>query len=603
MKREKSLTCVLLVAIFLFGLIGCSRGGKTSEEQTTIGITASVTAKSETTKPTTTQQTETTKEIMTVVENPLAEKFEISWLVSNCLNYQEGRWDELELEEKFNVDFDVWNIDNHNMEQIVMMLAAGDFPNFAMLQYWDTGFLFDSKLIRTVNKDMIIMNIPTLAKYMNEEPFSWDMGRVPDTDDEYFGILRTTPQDTFPWSYSMFRLDWLENLGYEFDDLHPIDSQGQIFISNRQFSFEELNEIYESFTLDDPDNNGEDDTYATLYTDTAEWEGDLTGMWDYIPAVKFIYEDTASGDYVDFRGYTGMRDFWEWITGMLDKGYIRQAPFADYNTLLALPNVGHLNPPAFAVRSAMEAHQVSPPNTVLRDNPDITMVITPPAQGPSGEGNMYIRQFTKWNGTLCYIGAETTDPKLARILQILEYTCFGDQVMRYTKGIEGVHYTWEGEPLKSRLIMTDPTKIPAKYTSGTTFTGIFSPGAFTTTMYPYLGLGFRWENYVLEEYWRANQWFEKYGMVPKKSTDWIMIGLDFQEKYNNVNKEVAGNINAVYNDFKKRVFEGQIGDMKTEWSQYINALYAAGYDKLVEIFNDENWPLTTELYKGSRWVK
>ena len=44
------------------------------------------------------------------------------------------------MEEKFNVDFKVWNIDNHNDEQIVMMLAAGDFPNFAMLQYWNTAF-------------------------------------------------------------------------------------------------------------------------------------------------------------------------------------------------------------------------------------------------------------------------------------------------------------------------------------------------------------------------------------------------------------------------------------------------------------------------------
>ncbi|MGI6563639.1 MAG: hypothetical protein ACOX3Q_13965 [Clostridia bacterium] len=86
------------------------------------------------------------------------------------MHYVEGRWDELELEEKFNVDLKVWNIDNHNTEQIVMMLAAGDFPNFAQLQYWDTGFLYDSKLIRTVKRDMLYKYIPTLARYLDEEP-------------------------------------------------------------------------------------------------------------------------------------------------------------------------------------------------------------------------------------------------------------------------------------------------------------------------------------------------------------------------------------------------------------------------------------------------
>ena len=92
-------------------------------------------------------------------------------------------------------------------------------------------------------------------------------------------------------------------------------------------------------------------------------------------------------------------------------------------------------------------------------------------------------------------------------------------------------------------------------------------------------------------------------MVPAKNVDWGVLGLDLQEKYNKVNQEVSGGVNTVYNEFKQRVFQGQVADMKSEWSQYIDALYAAGYDKLVEIYGSDEWPLTTELYKGSRWVK
>ncbi|HBN82271.1 MAG TPA: hypothetical protein DDZ89_00320, partial [Clostridiales bacterium] len=227
MKRMKGATCILLVIILLVGMMGCTRGENVTPDVTTGSTTAAVTTTKQVTQGVTTTQAVTTE-----VENFLAEHLEISWIVGDCLQYEEGRWDELELEERFNVDLKVWNIDNRDVEQITMMLAAGDFPNFAALQYWNTNLLWESKLIRTVKKDMIVQNIPTLARYMDEEPFSWDMGKVPETEDEYFGILRTTPQDTFPWMHTTFRLDWLENLGYEFDDITPIDSKGQIFITN-----------------------------------------------------------------------------------------------------------------------------------------------------------------------------------------------------------------------------------------------------------------------------------------------------------------------------------------------------------------------------------
>jgi hypothetical protein len=195
MIRFRRITCVLLVVLLLGTLIGCS-GEEISSEETTTSTASTISATEQ--KTTTTQATTTTKAEATTteIENPFAERFEISWLTANCLHYVEGRWDELELEEKFNVDLKVWNIDNHNTEQIVMMLAAGEFPNFAQLQYWDTGFLYDSKLIRTVKRDMLYKYIPTLARYLDEEPFAWNLRKVTDTEDEYYGILWSTPQDT-----------------------------------------------------------------------------------------------------------------------------------------------------------------------------------------------------------------------------------------------------------------------------------------------------------------------------------------------------------------------------------------------------------------------
>ncbi len=603
MKRLNNLWYLLMVIVFVFSLSGCAGESQDIlESETTSAVTTQAsTTQKETTKAQTTAATTTTQAVTEVV-NPFAQRVEISWLTDNCLNYTEGRWDELELEEKFNIDIKVWNIDSHNTEQLTMMMAAGDFPNFARIQYWNDLFLFESKLIRTVKSSMFYKYLPSYAAYRDAEPFSWKMGLVEGTTDEYYGMLQSAPQDTFPWTYSMFRLDWLENLGYEFDDLEKVDALNQIYITNRQFSFEELNEIYKSLTIDDPDGNGEDDTFARLYINMAEWEGNLTGMFNFVPVTKYIYLDEATGDYVDFRAYTGMRDFYEWLTDVIHKGYVRTAAWADYTTLLALPNVGHLNPPAFAVRSAHPSHQIYPPNVVLKENPDIKMVITPPPQGPSGKGNMYVRQFTKWQGSNAYFGEDTTDEQLARLLMLLEYANFGDNALRYAKGIEGVHFTWEAEPYKSMMFETPVEKIPMKYRNDAPMR-IFNVSSFATTMYAYLGLAYVYENYFFEEYWKANQWFEKYGMVPSKNIEWAMLPTELQTRYNDTNKVVNAEVSTVYNDFYKRVFAGQIGDMNTEWSQYINALYAAGYEKLVEIFNDQSWTLTKDLYKGSRWVK
>ena len=102
MKRIKLFT-LLLSVLFLFAT-ACSNTGEQPEQTTATESVVTTTTKSATTTTkaaTTTQATQQT----TKVENPLEQFFEISWLVRYTENYEEGRWDELELEEKFNIEF------------------------------------------------------------------------------------------------------------------------------------------------------------------------------------------------------------------------------------------------------------------------------------------------------------------------------------------------------------------------------------------------------------------------------------------------------------------------------------------------------------------
>ena len=71
-----------------------------------------------------------------------------------------------------------------------------------------------------------------------------------------------------------FRLDWLENVGYDIDDLTEVKisyeplsraSEGVMFLSNHVFSYEEFCDILRAFTEEDPDGNGIDDTFGAMY--------------------------------------------------------------------------------------------------------------------------------------------------------------------------------------------------------------------------------------------------------------------------------------------------------------------------------------------------
>ena len=80
--------CLLLVVFCFIAMISCSKSEKPPKGDTT-------------TAP---------------EENPFEEFFEITWLTQNGPNYKDGRWDELELEEMFNVDLQVWPLDCYSGE-------------------------------------------------------------------------------------------------------------------------------------------------------------------------------------------------------------------------------------------------------------------------------------------------------------------------------------------------------------------------------------------------------------------------------------------------------------------------------------------------------
>ncbi|HBN83138.1 MAG TPA: hypothetical protein DDZ89_04780 [Clostridiales bacterium] len=577
----KKLMCLLLVVAMLLSFMACAKneGEKTSGDVTT----------------------------MAPEVNPFEEFFEISWLVQYTKNYEEGRWDELELEEKFNVDLKVWNTDYDNAEELTLMISAGNVPDMGFYPK-DPIELYEQGLTRTINMNMIKTYLPGYYEIIEEYPIGLKFNAVPDTENEYYGITMASALSKFYYSNHAIRLDWLENIGYTLDDLTPFKTpdvfnqygnfENAVYFSNRMFTYDEFLDINKSFTEDDPDGNGEDDTYFGISLGIHTWNRLTLATFGIHIDGNSLYKDNLTGDVVPYYAYEGYRDFLIWETDALEKGYIRKLPGADtwLNELYAAwasrkHGYYELSSQDVLAEYKPDFSMSLAPGSVLKEDPDATFVIFPGFTGPAGYGGNTRYSPTPYRGGgwgTWKIGKEVTDDKLARILQMMEYTHFDkDAYLRYWYGIEGIHYKWLGEPGKSSILSTPADQLPAEYASGAPV-NIFASNKFLMDMS--IWSLFSSYYYTWHFYQEENGW-GKYDVEPYKYVDRMYFTQELYEKYDKTNQEVKDSLSAVRSEFWNNAHEGQIAEIHNEWSSYLERLYSNGLDKLVEIFNSDEMGL------------
>jgi putative aldouronate transport system substrate-binding protein len=595
---------IVLAFVMLVSFVACSSQSE-APAQTTTGA---ITTKAQTSAVTTTAAatTTTTKaDATTEVQNPFAEKMTINWLVGTYSShlYEEGRWDELELEEKFNVDIKMWNIlvDSNNMEQVQMMLAAGDVPDYGF--YYTTGkYMYDNGLGRTIPLKMIQQYYPSYYKLIQEDPLGLSFNLVEGTTDEYYGLALYTPLSRHTGWVPMWRLDWLENLGYEMDNLtvmvsalNPDRWNDRVYFSTTKFTVDEVEELLRAFTEDDPDGNGVDDTYGSPFANSAYDRYISYNMFGFDQDASHFYKDPVTGDYVPYFAYTPYKDNLSFLMRMLDKGYMRWIPgeLAYHLELRAIWNTGKvgfmntLGAPRVLGLGYSDGNEWPPANILNNVDPNATFVITPV---PGENGNFRPHQAFNWSAMMYLVG-NVSDEKLARIFQMIEYAYFGEDWMRYKWGIEGVHYQWSGESMNSPIIFTDPEKIPPKYAGkGTTAFGQFGNLNFIDNINVYFNFDAFYIQFI--EYWNQyspDGWFgDSLWILPDKLYSQYTMPADKYEEFTELRNETNSQINTVHSEFTKRVWGGQISNIDSEWEQYIDQIYAAGLSEWVKFWNSDD---------------
>jgi putative aldouronate transport system substrate-binding protein len=601
----KKLLSMVLVMTLLVAFSACASQEEPADTTETTTVKAVTTAGTTTTKATTTTTVATTTTV--VEENPFEEFFEISWLTQYGDRHVDGRWDEAELEEIFNVDIQVWHYDSLKSDQMAALVAAGEIPDFFFMPGAprEPHEMYQEKLIRSVPLDFIKKYLPGQYRLMEAMPIGFQYNLIPGKTDEYLGLTHIGMSSAqYFYEATCVNLDWLESIGYgpDLSRFKPVKQStegfeyldNQVYVGEYDYTFEDLNAILRAFTEDDPDGNGEDDTVGMLYLPESAWTSLFPeGLFGFVYNLNYLYQDPVSGDIVPKYAYTPYRDYLAWVSEMLTKGYMGRLPgkeswSLEYYAVTTMNKVGIMQVHRSAYMLPSNAtYAVQPPiNVLLETDENARFLVGILFQGPNGPTVGYpyaIDAYGVGKSRVDMFGIQVSDEKMARILQILEYTTYSseDNYLKFKSGLEGVHWKWAGEPYMSTRISIPEADLPPEFRGWPSTFSLwvsFSEADQTVEIAEKTGY---WD---FPAYAYAYNLYEKYACIPKKYISAVYMGQEMYDAYMERYNELIPSINSVVNDFKNRALQGQISNFNSEWVQYIDQLYAAGLGELVNDF-------------------
>ena len=362
---------------------------------------------------------------------------------------EEGLYVEKYLEDKFNVNITYPYIDPQQKEQqLAVMFASGEVPDFlwvndlaTLTTYVDQGF------IREIPLEKIQQLMPTYYQWtleISENIFDYS---------NFDGKNYAFPKPNAAGHYvdpMVFRKDWLDKIGFE----------------GTPTTLEDYEKVFYAFANEDPDGNGQKDTYALTAPGSAQnsgatnWFTPIFGAFGTIPGYYLEYEGKIVNGF-EHPGYLpavkllakwyadGVIDP-EWLT---DVGVDRTGGVGDIPTKFAEGRIGFLydmsateykwseervDRVSAEIMSVWQAH-----NDWQNQTFETAWVMGDAPKGEMGQGTSKIGAV----GEFAAIGALTDDAKMERILKMFEaITTDPETYVATLCGQEGVHHELEDCP-------------------------------------------------------------------------------------------------------------------------------------------------------------
>lgn len=387
------------------------------------------------------------------------EKMTITWLAT-VPPLEDGSWGELTFEETFGVDVIIKRAETPDEKAV--LFASGDIPDFIVAgTLSDVANLVDQGIVKPFTMDMIKENMaPYYDMCVGIDPSFFTYGTV---DGELYGLPRLNATGAAAIGAAI-RADWLQNLGLKVPT-----------------TVTELTEVFDKFTNGDPDGNGQNDTYAI----TAGGNGTGNFQRLYFPSIfgiygvnPFYWTENAEGNlefgfvsegskkaltlladwyakgYIDPEFVTtdhrtsGIDVAYKFATGKV--GYMDNVSYDDYE----VDNDGHVTAKWVANQPKWQEFFASTTDTkvlfqydVVTDFSEELNNVGPyyinlnPVADEEGNPGAYLNEGVV--STYFCFGANASDEKIAKIMQILNAEAMDEETYMLHFGPEGNQWIYD----------------------------------------------------------------------------------------------------------------------------------------------------------------
>lgn len=352
------------------------------------------------------------------------EPMEMTWLlfgqtINGVPDYPPDSFVEQELEKKFNIKIEPIILPWADFQtKRDLLMASSQIPD-VMYSHSDLRKDVKDGIVAEISMDMVKQNMPNYYKVINEKaPYFWFLGQV---DEKLYSLIRYIE---LPLGAMAWRKDWLDKVG----------------VTKVPETLEEVEDAFKRFRNDDPDGNGQKDTYGMTIGNSVlggitNWD-EIFGAFGVIPAMfnerngQLVYGATLP----ETKEALKLLARWH-QEELIDPEFVTDNGGKTFQKFYN-GRIGYTNGPI---------NNIDPTNaryigTQLKAvNPKAELINGLPPKGPGGQGAY---SWPHANNRVVFGKHMEKEPeKMARIMQVLD-TIFSDEetATLVTIGVKGKHW-------------------------------------------------------------------------------------------------------------------------------------------------------------------
>lgn len=487
--------------------------------------------------------------------------YDISYTGYWCFSdYEDNSYIEKMIEDALNVNITVEKAETS--DTIDLLLASGEMPDCMWTESKTVSWMKNQELIRSIPREMVERYCPKLIEIYEEYPLIYKQIVNPLNEDEFDYLAGVTFQFVdYYLPGDFYRYDWIENLGIDLG-VNVEQVSDRLYVADDGIELSKFIEIMDGFVNGDPNQTGKKDTVGA--TAPSLDVGQFYSAYGFTRDINNV-DGRAEQAYATERYKEFLKGFAElYKKNLIDPEIItgdRTLSWDKVNTGVAgywITSTNALN--SWAVDR--------PPLTIMERDPNAKILVTPGIKADGGEV-MAVTNPSPSYGKF-YVNANVDDEKLAKILEFLNFSLFGnddkDIHASLFFGEKGVDWEWDesGEtPVKLKTL-----------NSGDKGTWTFSQFGQTKEVTRWSG-----EEELFQtggKYWSEGEngiWM-KWQHRPYKAD------IANETDYETINQEISSDLDAYVANYRTQAVMGKL-DVDATWDSYLAELDRLGYNRMM----------------------